>query len=234
MEKSPIEPYESLEQLYDAVAEAFCQCVMLRAGQSGVVRVSLSGGSTPRRLYQLLAQKDLPWNQVHWFWGDERNVPHQHEDSNFKMVRQAILDHIDAPQQNVHAVPVAAGDPDTVALAYERELRDQFAGDSLPAWDLVLLGMGDDAHTASLFPATSALQATDRWFVANWVAKLDSYRYTLTAPAINSGKEIWFLVAGSGKRDALANVLSTDRQVELYPSQMINPTRWFVTKDVLG
>jgi 6-phosphogluconolactonase len=234
MDTAGIEPYQSLPHLYDAAADAFCHQVRQRAEQAGVVRLCLSGGSTPRRLYELLAQRDLPWDKVHWFWGDERNVPRQHQDSNFNMVRQAILEPIDAPPENVHPVPVELGDPVLVASDYERTLREHFPADTFPTWDLVLLGMGDDAHTASLFPHTGALQATDRWFVENWVPKFDGYRYTLTAPAINSGDQIWFLVAGSGKREALAQVLSPDRRPQSIPAQLIEPTRWFVTQDAVA
>jgi 6-phosphogluconolactonase len=231
MQQPPIDPYESAEQMYAAAANRFCEVVSTRAAGGIPVRISLSGGSTPRRLYQILAGRDLPWSQIHWFWGDERNVDPSHEESNFRMVREALLDPIGAPQANVHAVPVNIGDPQSAALRYQQTLHDHFPGDSFPLWDLVLLGMGDDAHTASLFPGTAAVDDCESWFVANWVEKFDSYRYTLTASAINSARECWFLVSGPGKREAMTRVLSDHREPRLYPSQLITPTRWFVTQD---
>ncbi len=178
--------------------------------------------------------RDLPWDRIHWFWGDERNVPHDHNDSNTKMVFDALLNRIHPPAQNIHAVPVDIADPASAAAAYEQELRSNFPGDSFPRWDLNLLGMGDDAHTASLFPGTSALQESDRWFVENWVEKFDAYRYTLTAPAINSSRQVWFLVAGVAKQQALTKVLTHDRDPIRYPSQLIEPDRWFVTSDAIA
>ncbi len=228
---SPIKPFESLEQLYAEAANRFCEVVSSRAASGAPVRISLSGGSTPQRLYHMLAKRDLPWSQIHWFWGDERNVDPDHKDSNYRMVREALLDPIGASKANVHAVPVDRDDPQAAALRYQTTLREHFPGDSFPAWDLALLGMGDDAHTASLFPGTNAIDDQQNWFVANWVQKFDSFRYTLTAPAINSALECWFLVTGAGKRDALTRVMSDDQNPHLYPAQLITPTRWFVTRD---
>jgi len=232
MTDEPIQPYDHLEQLHQAVTDAFCDLVNQTLKDSPVVRVSLSGGSTPKRLYELLSMRDLSWDQVHWFWGDERNVPDDHADSNTRMVHEALLDRVAVPRTNIHAIAVDVSDPASTAIAYEKTLREHFSGDDFPSWDLALLGMGDDAHTASLFPETKALDEQQRWFVENWVEKFNSFRYTLTAPAINSAKQSWFLVAGAGKRDAMAHVLSTPKQPRQYPSQLIRPTRWFVTRDV--
>jgi 6-phosphogluconolactonase len=226
-----IQPFENLAQLYQAAVDAFCVAVGETLQSSDTVSVSLSGGSTPQRLYELLSRRELPWERIHWFWGDERNVPPDHADSNTRMVRQALLDHVPVPQQNIHALTVDIDDPQSAAEAYEQELRSFFAGQSLPGWDLALLGLGNDAHTASLFPETSALDESEHWFVANWVPKFNTYRYTLTAAAINSARRSWFLVAGPGKRKALAAVLGEVRNPRLYPSQLIRPTRWFVDAD---
>ncbi len=229
-----IEPYETLDQLHQAAADAFSDLAVERVRNQGVFSVSLSGGSTPRRLYELLAKRNLPWSKIHWFWGDERNVPHDHDDSNFRMVARALLDHVSCPQENIHAVPVnLQQQPAEAARLYELELQKFFAGQALPVWDLVLLGMGDDAHTASLFPNTSALGESERWFVDNWVEKYNAYRYTLTAPAINSAREIWFLVSGQAKQAAMTHVLADDDCPQQYPSRLIKPTRWFVTSDAM-
>lgn len=229
-----IEPFESVTSLQDAAIDAICNRILECAQQKDQVNISLSGGSTPKVIYGRLTQRDLPWDKIHLFWGDERNVPHDHDDSNFKMVKTVMLDHIEIPAANVHSVPVNVDDPKAAAEQYEQEMRDHFCGQENPQWDLTLLGMGDDAHTASLFPETTAIDASDRWFVENWVEKFDAFRYTLTAPAINSASEIWFLIAGAGKKGALAKVLSEDRQPALYPSQLIQPTRWFVTQDAIA
>ena len=193
----------------------------------GVFRISLSGGSTPKVVYEMLAERDLPWDRIHWFWGDERNVPHDHQDSNYRMVRSALLSKVEVPKENIHPVPVDVDSPANAAREYDATLEDHF-GDSMPAWDLVLLGMGDDAHTASLFPGTEALAERSRRFVENWVPKFDAYRYTMTYPAIASGKNIWFIITGGAKKDALKEVLFGEPNADLYPSQKIKPTRWFV------
>jgi 6-phosphogluconolactonase len=229
----PFETYQDVPTLQAAALDAFCDLATTTVEQRGSFRVSLSGGSTPKRIYEMLRQRDLPWDRIHWFWGDERNVPHDHSDSNFRMVSEALLDHVDAiPKQNVHAVPVNVDSPGEAARAYESTLRKHFSGD-LPDWDLTLLGMGDDAHTASLFPHTNALQETDRWFVENWVEKFDAYRYTLTYPAIQSAREVWFIITGAAKQDALRHVLSGPEDPATYPSQRIEPTRWFVSADAV-
>lgn len=231
MTQSSIQPFDRLDQLHEAAATAFCELVAQTLAERDVFRVSLSGGSTPKRLYELLSERDLPWDRIHWYWGDERNVPADDPDSNARMVRQAWLDHVDAPAANIHAVPTGSGEPAVVAAEYEQTLKQHFAGDEFPVWDLALLGMGDDAHTASLFPETTALDERERWFVENWVEKLATFRYTLTAPAINSARESWFLVSGEGKQEALANVLGPTADYRRYPSQLIRPTAWYVTKD---
>lgn len=224
-------PFSTVSDLQNAVVNDICDLVTQTLSTKDTFNVSLSGGSTPKRIYEMLAEKDLPWSQIHFFWGDERNVPHEHDDSNFKMVRQALLDPAKVPSSNIHPVPVNVDDPASAAKAYETILREHFADDAFPEWDLNLLGMGDDAHTASLFPGTKAIDQTDRWFVENHVEKLDAYRYTLTAPAINSAKQKWFMVAGENKREALAKVLSDENDPNQYPSQLIAGPKWYVTAD---
>ena len=233
MTSDSIQPYENINALHRAAADAFCELAKATVDASGRFAVSLSGGSTPRGLYEMLSQRELPWNQIHWFWGDERNVPEDHSDSNFRMVCEALLNRVSIPQTNIHGLSIQQSDPVATAEAYERELRKFFADDSYPSWDLALLGMGDDAHTASLFPATKAVDETKRWFIENWVDKFDTHRYTLTAPAINSARHIWFLVSGNTKQSALASVWGSQRDPQQFPAQLIQPTRWFVTADAL-
>lgn len=226
---------DDLESLSQQLCDRFVDLVRQRVAEQGVCRIALSGGSGPRVLYRLLAQRDLPWPQVHWYWGDERNVPQDHEDSNFRMAHQLMLSPAGAPAETVFPVPVDPSDPAGTAAAYERTLRREFEGQSFPRWDLALQGMGDDGHTASLFPDTTALEQIDRWYVENWVPKLNCYRLTLTVPAINSARNVWFLIGGHGKREALRQVWSGLRNTARYPSQLIRPTagdlQWFVTAD---
>lgn len=229
----PFEPFADIPSLQLAVTDAFCELAKKSVSESGGFRVSLSGGSTPKRVYEMLADRDLPWDQIHWYWGDERNVPQDHSDSNYLMVKTALLDKVAIPESNIHPVPVNVESPDQAASAYERTLMDGL-GACPPKFDLVLLGMGDDAHTASLFPETTALGETERSFVENWVPKFDAFRYTMTYPAIAAGKNIWFIITGSAKQDALKQVIAGESNASVYPSQRINPTRWFVSSDCIA
>lgn len=228
-----IEIFDDLDSLYEAAAEAFCKVIQTAIDSRELANVSLSGGSTPKRLYKMLAERDLPWSRIHWFWGDERNVAADDAESNQKMVRDAMLRHAGVAEENIHAVTVQVDDPVATAQSYEQLLRKHFVSDEFPTWDLVLLGMGDDAHTASLFPDSDALSESQRWFVENWVEKFDRFRYTMTAPAINSARERWFLVAGSAKRAALHNVWNGPENPRDFPAQLIGPSRWWVTRDAL-
>jgi 6-phosphogluconolactonase len=249
MSRSSLEPHHgSLLVLDDAAAvaeaarQAFCDLVASTAAAERPLRVALSGGSTPRRLYALLAESDLPWDRIEWFWGDERNVPHEDSESNYRMVREQLLSVAPIPPGRVHPVPIEVADPAAAARAYEQTLAEAFQlpnddSASQPRFDLVLLGLGDDAHTASLFPETAALRATDRWYVENWVAKFASHRLTLTAPVINAARQVWFLITGENKRDALGQVWAGPRDPERFPAQLIAPEdgvlRWIVSREAL-
>ena len=163
----------------------------IAATTDGVFSVNLSGGSTPRRLYQLLAgspyYNKFPWSRTHWFWGDERFVPHDDTLSNYRMVREALLSHAPIPATNIHPVPTEGITPDEAASAYERELKSFYGAEHLdpdrPLFDLTLLGLGPDGHTASLFPNTAVLAECDRW-VAAIVGAKSAARITLTYPAL--------------------------------------------------
>ncbi len=225
--------FDTVEALNDAVRQSLLELAARCVQQHGVFRMALSGGSTPKRLYQSLVGSDFPWSRCKLYWGDERNVPHEHPDSNFKMVSQAMLEPAHVPGSSFCPVPVNPEAPDQAAAAYEQALRAEFANQAFPKWDLVLLGMGDDGHTASLFPETAALAESRRWFVENWVEKFNAYRYTLTAPAINSGAQIWFLITGENKRQPLQEVLYGKPNPQRYPSQLVKATRLYATSDAL-
>jgi 6-phosphogluconolactonase len=197
------------------------------------VTVALSGGSTPRRLYELLAappRRDrIPWERIHWFWGDERFVPPDHPDSNYRMVTEAMLSLVPVPARNIHPVPTLGLDSDEAALGYERTLQEFRGGDRLeaahPLFDVTLLGLGSDGHTASLFPGTAALEERRRWVVAVVGAKPEP-RISLTYPALDSSRNAAFIVAGESKRAAVARVLAGDQAL---PAARVRPVGrlWF-------
>lgn len=192
-------------------------------GEKECCTISLAGGSTPKPLYEALAQQPIPWEALHIFWGDERYVSADHPDSNQKMVRQAWLDKISIPPDNIHPIPTEAENPQQAADRYEQELQSffQVSGKDLPKFDVMLLGMGDDGHTASLFPHTSAL-SSDRLVTLG--EKGDQTRISLTAPLINQADCIIVMVSGAGKAPALAQVLQNDAaDAADYPARLIQP-----------
>lgn len=219
----------------EAVARRAAEWIAALAGASaGPFAIALSGGSTPRRLYQLLAapplRERLPWPRIHWFWGDERCVPWDHPDSNYGMARAALLAHVPAPPQNVHGI-ATAGDPAAAAGAYEGVLKSYYGGDRLdparPLFDIQLLGLGPDGHTASLIPGASVLDERTRW-VAEVTHGRPEARITLTYPALESSRHTAFLVAGADKRAALARVLEGDRTLPAGRLQPQGDLTWFV------
>ena len=196
--------------------------------RSGRFAVALSGGSTPRGLYGQLAaepyRSQIAWEKVHFFWSDERCVPPEHPDSNYGMAWEALLSRVFLHSSNIHRPAAEDADPARAAEAYEREIRAFFeiGPQEFPRFDLVLLGMGDDGHTASLFPDSPALGESQRIFVANHVAKLNTNRLTLTFPAINSAAQVAVLVSGKKKAPVLREVLQGPVR---YPIQHVSPSR---------
>ncbi|MEL6930778.1 MAG: 6-phosphogluconolactonase [Cyanobacteria bacterium J06600_6] len=184
--------------------------------------IALAGGSTPKPLYEKLAQADLPWSKIHVFWGDERYVPADHPDSNQLMARQAWLDKIDIPADNIHPMKITGTEPALDAKQHETEIKEFFQIEQgFPKFDLILLGMGDDGHTASLFPQTEALSVEDRLVtVGNHHGQP---RITFTIPLINQADCVVFLVAGENKRPALKQVFATQGDEKQYPSRSIQP-----------
>ena len=218
-------------------AERFSQLTHQSVQGSGRFAVALSGGSTPKHLYSLLAsagyKERIPWNNVHLFWGDERCVPPDHPESNFGMVDEALLSKIKIPAENIYRM-AGEREPQAAAADYEKELQRFFGLESgaLPRFDLILLGIGEDGHTASLFPGGDALNETERLVGAPFVAKLNSYRLSLSLPALNNAANIWFLVTGGSKADAVKKVLGGASDL---PAAKVQPVdgklTWFVTRD---
>jgi 6-phosphogluconolactonase len=191
--------------------------------ERGRFTIALSGGSTPKPLYEAIASSKLPWDKIHVFWGDERYVPPDHPDSNELMARRAWLSHVDIPADNIHPMPTLDGDPAVSAAKYEKHLQEFFhtTPGEFPSLDVVLLGMGDDAHTASLFPHTEALKVRDRLITVG--NKDGNPRITFTYPFINSAGCVMFVVAGATKRPALAQVFAPTADDFTYPSRFIQP-----------
>lgn len=224
-ELSPeVSVFEDAQAVARAAATRFHELSRAAIEESGRFSVALSGGSTPERTYQLLASDEfretVDWAKTHVFFGDERCVPPTDADSNYRMAYEALLSRVAIPARNVHRI-MGEGDAVANSRLYEEELQTFFDNAAWPRFDLVLLGLGDDGHTASLFPETEALREARAWVAANWVEKLGAYRITLSAPAINMAAHVIFLVAGAGKAARLAEVIRGPREPERLPSQLI-------------
>jgi 6-phosphogluconolactonase len=218
--------YDTIEQLVDAAAEQVVEVAGHALSERGNFSLVLSGGSTPRPLYERLAgtpyRSRIDWSRTHLFWGDERCVPPTHQDSNYLMAKTALIDHVSIPEKNIHRIQGELG-AEAAAEGYEQALRSFFKTRRLPEFDLVLLGMGDDGHTASLFPGTAPIHEEQRWVAGHFVGKLDAWRVTLTPPALNAAGRVIFLVAGGGKAARLHQVLEGPYQPDHLPSQVIQP-----------
>lgn len=206
----------------------------------GRFALSLSGGSTPKLLYELLATPEfrdrMPWERVHLFWGDERFVPHDHADSNYRMTREAMLDHLPIPPENIHAVPTDTTPADGAAR-YDRTLRVFYGRENLdasrPLFDVTLLGLGEDGHTASLFPGTPALAERTAWAAAV-TPEGEPTRITLTYPALESCRHAAFLVAGADKRDVLAQVRAGAADLPAARYRPMGELHWFTDQAAAG
>jgi 6-phosphogluconolactonase len=229
-------------ELTAAAAEVVVQAAADATRATGRFVVALSGGSTPNALFELLASdayaRRIDWSRVHLFWGDERCVPPDDPASNYRSARERLLDRVPIPERNVHRIH-GEDDPPAAAAAYEQELRTTFATPVGPPrtepgarFDIVLLGMGPDGHTASLFPKTAAVHETERWVIAHRVEAVSMWRITMTPVVLGAAAEIVFLAAGRDKATTLHRVLEGPRQPDVLPSQAIRPVagrlRWLV------
>jgi 6-phosphogluconolactonase len=225
---------ESAEAMAQAVADWICG---LARSTDRAFAVCLAGGETPRRIYQVLADPPVsgkfPWHRVHWFWGDERCVPHDHPASNYRMVREALISRAPVPAGNVHPIPTENMSPQRAALAYESELKRFYGADRLdparPLFDVTLLGLGTDGHTASLFPGHAALREQRRWSVAV-IGAMPEPRITLTIPVLDSSRELAFLVSGESKRRIFERVRSGDPALPAGGIHPAGPRRWFADR----
>jgi len=229
--------FDDSQAVAHAAADRFVEIARAAINESGRFSVALSGGSTPKVVYELLASDErrnsFDWSMAHIFFGDERCVPPDDAESNYRMANEAMLARLSIPTQNIHRIQ-GVGDAVANARLYEDELRAYFTGAAWPRFDLIFLGMGDDGHTASLFPNSPALSETTAWVAANWVEKFNAFRITLTLPAINHAAHIIFLVTSCGKALRLSEVLSNESESAQLPSQLIRPIggslEWLVDK----
>jgi 6-phosphogluconolactonase len=227
-------------ELNRGAAERFVALANETSASSRRFTVALSGGSTPKALYSLLATPGfadrIPWPKVHLFWGDERCVAPDHPDSNFRMVRESLLSKISIPSENVHRMAGEKG-PELAAAEYEEQLIKFFrlSKGEPPRFDLILLGLGEDGHTASLFPGSEALKETKRLVVANFVGKLNTARLTLTLPVLNNAANVFFLVAGTSKAAIVKELFGAKSETSNYPAARIQPRAgkltWLITQD---
>lgn len=195
---------------------------------------ALSGGSTPRRLFQVLAAEPfvslVPWSSIHFYWGDERNVPPGHPDSNYSMARELLLSRVPVPPANIHRIPTGDGTAIEAADLYQRTLRENLPiVNGLPCLDYNLLGLGTNGHTASLFPHRPILHERQRLVVADHVEEVNSWRVTLTAPVLNNAGQITFLVTGPDKAAVVKKVIEGARDSESAPAQLIAPSTGVLT-----
>lgn len=227
------------QDLFHAAADEVLGTASAAVSQRGRFIIALSGGSTPKSLYNLIAanaDKSIPWEKVFFFWSDERHVPPDNPDSNYRMAKENLLSKIPVPAANIFPVPAENPNAEEAAASYEATIRKFFGAKAgeFPRFDLILLGMGPDGHTASLFPETAALQEKSRLVVANWVEKLNTSRITFTLPLLNAARSVLFLVSGSDKAGVLREVLEGNAPGEKYPSKLIKPDSgkvlWFVDR----
>lgn len=232
--------FPDVRALSMAAAEALAAVAREVACSQGRFTIALAGASTPGGLYQALATVHydrFPWSALEVFWGDERFVPPDDPASNQRMAREFLLRHGQVPPPQIHPFPTALPDAWAAAAAYETELRRMFPGD-WPRFDLILLGLGDDGHTASLFPGTTALAETQRWVTVGEAPREPRTRLTLTLPVLNHAARVWFLVSGASKREALRRARSGKEPLAACPAAGVQPTAgelvWWVDEAAVG
>jgi 6-phosphogluconolactonase len=227
------------QELFEAAAEEVVNAANQAIAERGRFTLALSGGSTPKALFTLLAtnaRSALAWDRTYFFWSDERHVPPTDADSNYRMAHEAMLSKVPVPAGNVFRIPAEMKDAAAAAEAYEQTLRKFFGVEPghFPHFDLILLGLGPDGHTASLFPGTVALREKSRLVVANWVEKLKAHRITFTLPLLNAARKVMFLVSGTDKAAVLKSVLESDAPGEQFPAKLVQPDDgtviWFVDR----
>ncbi len=210
------------------------KCIALK----GRFAVAVSGGSTPRKLYTLLSsnryREKVDWRSINFFWVDERCIPKEHKDSNFRLVFETLLSKLPIPDDNIHRIK-GEEEPEKGAKQYEDDLREFFGKNALPVFDLIILGVGEDGHTASLFPGSRSLEETNKLAVPVYLERPKRHRVTLTLPIINNSTHILFLVTGHSKAGIVHEILEEGDKRELYPAGLVSPVRgtitWLIDKE---
>jgi 6-phosphogluconolactonase len=227
--------FSDLEDISHMAATIFSCIARTSVASQGVFRVAISGGNTPKRLFLLLGteyREKVPWEKVEFFWVDERCVPKDHEESNYKSAYDLMLSKLSLPGTHIHMIE-CEDDPAEAALRYEAEIRKSFGTRDVPSFDFVLLGVGTDGHTASLFPGSEALTEKKRLALAVRGGKPDVWRVTLTLPVINNASQVLFLVAGPSKADVLGDILAGAGKKSKYPAGLVSPlanATWLIDK----
>jgi len=226
MKSTNIRIHENREKLGFAAAEKFIELANNYIRQNNRFTVALSGGSTPQILFEILSEhfrESVDWGKILFFWSDERFVPPEHIDSNAGMARQYLITPLKINSKNVHIVPTESNKPQQAAELYEKTIRDTFACPAdMPKFDLILLGLGDDGHTASLFPGTGALREQQKLVTANWVPKFNTWRVTFTFSLLNSAKNIIFIISGENKATVIEEIMNRSKD---YPAAKIRPVK---------
>jgi 6-phosphogluconolactonase len=245
--RSGISVFPDLAEASEAIARRLVVIARRAVQENGRFALALSGGSTPRLLYSLLAEKfarQIPWKKAHLFWGDERCVPKNHPQSNFRLAEETLISRVPIPRQNIHRIPAELTLPPEAAQTYEKTLRQFFRANGIndegQTFDLILLGLGPDGHTASLFPGSRVLGEQDHWVAAVLAPSTfrPRQRITLTLPAINKSVRAFFLVAGAEKRKIMTSILQNFRPSSRpFPAAMVKPQKgvtWFIDREALG
>jgi|SRR6185437_3210794 len=237
--------FDDLKHVAEAAADEFTARAQQAIARNGRFTVALAGGSTPKTMYSILARRsakktdELDWTRIQVFFGDERHVPPTDPASNFHMANETLLSKVPLPAANVHRIHCEEPDANVAAAQYDRELVSSFAlaGDEMPRFGLILLGMGPDGHTASLFPGTAAVQELSRRVVANWVPKLNTWRVTLTRPVLNQAECVLLMVCGAEKAPAMQQVMG-DGSPEQFPVKYVAPSNgeviWMVDREAIS
>lgn len=237
-----VHSFKTLRDASLALAERIVETARVAIEEHGQYTMALSGGKTPELLYSLLASKfseRMGWNSIHLFWGDERFVPQDHPDSNFRMAYHAWISKVPIPRQNIHRIPTETKTPEEAARSYEKTLKEFFNppdNKSIPAFDAILLGVGTDGHTASLFPGSRVLGEKSRWVVAVEAppSVFPKKRITLTLPLINSSREVFFFAFGNEKKNVLSEIFEEpEKAKKAYPAAMVKARErllWYVEK----
>ncbi len=219
--------HENLDELSRGVAEESVNRIKTSLHRRKICSLVLAGGNTPQPFYHLLVTDyadQIPWEYVHFFWGDERFVPHHHQQSNYRMVHESLLKPLSIPERNIHAMPTNHPTVVDCAQAYEDHLQSEFRTE-FPVFDLVVLGMGADGHTASLFPETDALQEQENWVCASEAPDPPRERITLTYPVLNNARNVFFMVSGERKAEAVRNAFQEENSRNACPAAFIRPEK---------